>query len=208
MRFLNVWEDEATVSSELVEKVRPWVHDASNPFADWYFGDAEIAAEIIGEWMERPSSEFYIGRGIVMFDDDGEPRGILIGMSGAEVAKCRMADFTAFCEEIGDEPGADEVIDQVVTASRELFPPIRDDAFYISRIAVDRNARGRGLGRQLVRYTIELKRKEGFPRVRLDVSADNVGAIRVYNSLGLETISRAQSKTAPLEYCAMALDVE
>ena len=208
MRFLNLQEDEALVSRDLVEKARPWVHDASNPFADWYFGDAEIASEIIGEWMERPSSEFYIGRGIVMFDDDGEPRGILIGMSGAEAAKCRMADFTAFCEEIGDEPGADEVIDQVVTASRELFPPIRDDAFYISRIAVDRNARGRGLGRQLVRHTIELKRKEGFPRVRLDVSADNVGAIRVYNSLGLETISRGQSKTAPLEYCAMALDVE
>ncbi|MDH3201713.1 MAG: GNAT family N-acetyltransferase [Myxococcales bacterium] len=206
MRFLHLWEDGAPNSSEFAERLRSWIHDASNPFADWYFGDREAAGEIIGEWMERPSSELYLGRAIVMMDDQEEPVGVLLGMSGAEVAACRMTDFTAFCEEIGSETEADEVVDQVVTASRELFPPIEEDAFYISRIAIDPEKRGRGLGRQLVQHTIDLKRRQGFERVRLDVSADNADAIRAYESLGFKVMSQSQSTIAPLEYCAMLLE--
>lgn len=97
MRYLCLWKDAAPNLGELTSHLAPCVHDASNPFADWYFGDVETAAEIIPEWMERPSSELYLGRGIVMIDDQEEPVGVLIGMKGADVAACRMADFGAFC---------------------------------------------------------------------------------------------------------------
>ena len=206
MRFVHLWEDEAPASSEFVEKLRPCIHDAGNPFADWYFGDEQIADEIIGEWMKRSSSEVYLGRGIVLIDDQEEPAGVLIGMRGAEVVACRMADFAAFCEEIGSGSGADEAIEQVVTVSRELFPPVEEDAFYISRIAITSGKRGRGLGRRLVQHAIEVKRREGFKRFRLDVSGDSAAAIRVYESLGLEMKSRSPSTLAPLEYCAMLLE--
>jgi len=204
MRYLCLWKDAAPNLGELTSHLAPCVHDASNPFADWYFGDAETAAEIIPEWMERPSSELYLGRGIVAMLQE-EPVGVLIGMSGAELAACRMADFAVFCEEIGSGPEADQVIEQVVSVSRELFPPVQEDAFYISRVGVVSKNRGGGFGRRLVEHAIQTKRSEGFEQFRLDVSVDNSAAIRVYESLGLEKTSRSRSTVAPLEYVAMLL---
>ena len=206
MQFLCLWEDGAPDPSEFANKLRPCIHDASNPFADWYFGDAETADEIIGEWMERPSSELFLGRGVVMTDDQREPMGVVIGMSGKELAACRMADFVAFCEEVGSGAEADEVIQQVVTVCRELFPPVEEDVFYIGRVGIASSKRGQGLGRRLVEHTVEVKRRAGFERFRLDVSSDNAAAVRLYESLGLKTISRSKSTIAPIEYCAMLLE--
>lgn len=202
MSFQHLWEEAAPPLDRFVSPLAPSVHDASNPFADWYFGDPEIAAELIEEWMGRPSSELYLGRGIVMMAGD-EPVGVLIGMSGAELSACRNSDFGAFCEEIGTGEEADEVIEQVVTVSRELFPPVDPNAFYISRVAVVAEHRGRGFGRRLVEHTMETKRREGFEHFRLDVSAENAGAIHVYESLGLKKMSHSESTIAPLEYLAM-----
>ena len=206
MRFIQFWDSGPPEIEQMVEKFRPSVHEASNPFADWYFADEQVADEILGEWMGRPTSEIYVGRSIVMTDDEDEPVGLLIGMTGAELAQCRTADFAAFCEEIGEAPAADSVIEEVVSVSRELFPSVEDDTFYFSRLCINRGERGKGLARELMGHFIEVKQREGFTRFQLDVSADNAGAIHVYESLGMRTISRSRSSIAPLEYCAMALD--
>lgn len=202
MSFHHLWEDGGPSFELLVSKLAPSVHAASNPFADWYFGDRDVAAELIEEWMVRPSSEVYLGRGIVMMAEQ-EPVGVLIGMSGAQLSACRNADFGAFCEEIGSGEEVDEIVEQVVTVSRELFPPVEPDTFYISRVAVVSQHRGRGFGRRLVEHTMEAKRRDGFDKFRLDVSAENAGAIHVYESLGLKRASRSQSTIAPLEYFGM-----
>lgn len=204
MRFLQPGSDGAAPVASHRQALAAWIHQASNPYADWYFGDAATAAEIIAEWAGRPSSELSLRRALIMLDGD-RPCGCLIGLSGADLARARAADFAAFSADLGSGAEADEVIEQVVTASRELFPPVADDEYYISRVAVSPDRRGQGLGRLLVRQALEDARAAGFRRFRLDVSADNQGAIRAYQATGFSVAKTSASALAGLTYCAMTL---
>jgi ribosomal protein S18 acetylase RimI-like enzyme len=196
------------VGPGLVDTLAPWVIAASRPFADWYFGQPDVAAEIVTEWMARPTSELYVGRAIVYDDEQGWPGGCIIALPGHEVAAARAADFGEFCAEIASEPEADEVIAEVVTVSRELFPPIEPDDLYVSRVGVDEAQRGKGVGRALVEAAIEEFRERGIRGCRLDVSADNRAAIRAYEAAGLAVVSTSHSPISGLTYCAMRAGIE
>jgi ribosomal protein S18 acetylase RimI-like enzyme len=192
------------VIPQQLARLAPWIHQASNPFADWYFGDPEVALEVITEWMARPSSELHLGRAQFLFGDDADdPLGVLIGMRGDTLATCRAADFVAFCEELGGGAEAEDVIEQVLPVARELFSPVAHDAFYISRVVVDPARRGAGLGRALVEKTLESQRAAGTRRFRLDVSCDNHAALRIYHALGFRVVSTAEVAEHGLVYHAM-----
>ena len=211
MRYRHLWTEGDAARMQLIPALAPWVYSASRPFADWYFGDPDVAAEILHEWMSRPTAEVFVGPG---HRDDGARDRVRDGrlpdrpFSGADLAKARAADFAAFCHELGSGTEAEEVIAQVVPASRELFPPVGDDELYISRVAVDPSRRGQGLGRKLVAHTMETFRAQGFRKFRLDVSADNRAAIRAYQAAGLRVVSTSHSPTAGLTYCAMVTEAE
>lgn len=51
-------------------------------------------------------------------------------------------------------------------------------------IAVHPAARGRGVGRRFMRFLHDAARKRGAKRVRLRVHADNLPAVKLYESLG------------------------
>jgi ribosomal protein S18 acetylase RimI-like enzyme len=210
MRYRHLWTEGDAACMQLIPALAPWVYSASRPFADWYFGDPDVAAEILHEWMSRPTAEVFVGRAIVMMgpETESETAGCLIALSGADLAKARAADFAAFCHELGAGPESEEVVAQVVPASRELFPPVADDELYISRVAVDPSRRGQGLGRKLVAHTMETFRAQGFRKFRLDVSADNRAAVRAYQAAGLRVVSTNHSPTSGLTYCAMVIEAE
>jgi ribosomal protein S18 acetylase RimI-like enzyme len=194
---------EDVLSRQLVG-LASWIHQASNPFADWYFGDPAVALEVITEWMGRPSSELHLGRARFLVDGDSDvPAGVLIGMHGETLATCRAADFVAFCEELGSGPDAEAVIEQVLPVARRLFSPVAHDAFYISRVVVDPARRGLGLGRALVEKTIESLEAAGARRFRLDVSRDNFAAMQTYHALGFRVVGTAEVAEHGLVYHAM-----
>jgi mycothiol synthase len=60
-----------------------------------------------------------------------------------------------------------------------------DGGAYLSQLAVDQHARGRGLGRALLLETFRLANDTGVPRVALDVNASNENATRLYESAGM-----------------------
>jgi ribosomal protein S18 acetylase RimI-like enzyme len=185
--------------------LQPWIHEASNPYADWYFGDEQAAFAFIGRWLVRPSSELYLGRAMLMLDELRRPIGCVIGMPGSQLARCRTADFAELCESLQSNANADEIIAQTIEVSRELFPAVEDDVFYISRVAVAPERRGRGLGRTLLGHAIESQRARGATRFRVDVSADNAVAIRLYQSVGMSVTACARNADADLEYWSMTL---
>jgi ribosomal protein S18 acetylase RimI-like enzyme len=203
-RFRPAWTAAEPPSPDIVELLAPWIVAASRPFADWYFGEPDVAAEILTEWMVRPSSEVYVGRAIVAEDDEGVIGGCIIPLTGNELTRCRAADFGAFCDELATEPEADAVIAEVVAASRELFPPVAEDAVYVSRVGVDERMRGHGIGRALVTHVMSEYTLLGATSCRLDVSADNVAAIKAYQAAGLGVAATSHSPTAGLSYCAMS----
>lgn len=185
-----------------------WIYEAGKPFADWYFGDPQLAAEITAEWIRRPTSELYLGHAHVLLRDatDG-PAGCLIGLPGRDLPGCRAADFAAFCDDLGSGPEADAVLDEVVPAGHALFHTVTDDHYYISRITIDPVLRGNGLGQALIDHVLEQTRRDGFRHVSLNVWADNVPAMRLYRSAGFRIVDTGHSPAAAMSYHSMTLDL-
>ncbi len=61
------------------------------------------------------------------------------------------------------------------------------DAFIVETLAVDRSARGMGVGTALLRQAEAAARAMGVRRMLLGVIAENHGAIRLYERLGYRT---------------------
>jgi GNAT superfamily N-acetyltransferase len=63
------------------------------------------------------------------------------------------------------------------------------DDCWLEDIFVEEDARGAGLGRELVEAAFERARERGCARMELDVNEANPGAVRLYESLGFEAWS-------------------
>ena len=72
-----------------------------------------------------------------------------------------------------------------------IIDTIEDGDFYLQAIAVDPDFRGRGVGSILFSAVEEEARADGSARVCLDVSADNTGAISMYERRGMTTIEKS-----------------
>jgi GNAT superfamily N-acetyltransferase len=60
---------------------------------------------------------------------------------------------------------------------------------WLEDIFVEEDARGAGLGRELIEAAFERARERGCARMELDVNEANPGAVRLYESLGFEAWS-------------------
>jgi ribosomal protein S18 acetylase RimI-like enzyme len=206
VRFRFLWDEPELDLTGLAAAFAPLVNEASQPFADWYFGDADVAAEVMAEWMLRPSSELFIGRAIVVGAGEDDMAGLLLAMTGAELTRARAADFSAYCDDLGSGPEADAVLQEILPVSQQLFPAVGPQELYISRVAVRPEQRGRGLGRTLVRRAIDHFRGLGTRRFRLDVATSNAQAIRAYQGAGMSIWKVSSSSSSGLSYVAMTAE--
>ena len=76
----------------------------------------------------------------------------------------------------------------------DLFSPVADDEYYLSKLGLTPPFRGKRLGRLLVDRYIEEGVKRGHMRYRLDVQVNNEAAISCYRSAGFEICQRTESK--------------
>lgn len=63
-----------------------------------------------------------------------------------------------------------------------------EEVTVIHALGVDRALSGRGCGRELVRFVMELARKQGQKVLRLDVLAGNLPAEKLYTGLGFRYV--------------------
>lgn len=178
--------------------VLPWVHEAGNPYFDWIFGGPDRASEVLAKWVRRRSSEVSMRRAVVALHDDRVVGGF-IALDGAELARCRQADLMSLITQLG----SDKALESRLTASQGLFARVEPDDFYLSKIGVQPEFRGHGVAKELMRLYSESARQRGLPRLRLEVSATNTAAVRLYESLGFETAGRSAVPTVGLEYLDM-----
>lgn len=66
-----------------------------------------------------------------------------------------------------------------------------DDAAYLSLLAVDPRAQGRGLGRSLISAAVAAAERAGHHRCLLHALDDNAPALRLYRDAGFEPIGSA-----------------
>ena len=183
-----------------VDETLPWVHEAGCPYFDWFFGGREAALASLAGWMRRPSSEVYAGRLTVLLNGE-RPIGGFIALTGSELEECRGEDAMAAVRAAGRE-GLPELRARLA-AGKELFAPVGHDDFYLSKIGVLRELRGRRHGTRLLERYLDDGRAHGFRRFRLEVSADNEPALRFYSGFGFQVVNEAASAAAGLAYVSL-----
>ena len=185
----------------LIPIVLPWLYEAGAAYFDWIFGGGEPARRTLAAWMARPSSEISISRVTLMLEA-GRPIGAFVALGGDELARCRKADAMAMLSAARGEER--ERLLARMRAVRGLFPAVRPDEFYLSKVGVAAERRAGGLGRALVAAYVAAGRAAGFSRFRLDVSADNRAAVGLYRSMGFQIDRQSVGAGGRLTYLAMA----
>jgi len=77
----------------------------------------------------------------------------------------------------------------VADNDRDLWGARTEPAYYISRLAVARSARGRGLGYRLIDWVQAKAAARGWPFVRLATSRDNPALRRYYEEAGFRHVT-------------------
>lgn len=186
-----------------VPHVLPWLHEAGNPYFDWFFGNAQTAQSILGRWIVRPSSEVSLKRTVVL-QEDGRIIGGIIGMNGTDLALCRKADTLALMR---DWPPSDrESIVRRMRESAGLFHIPDAHHYYLSKIGLLPEARRKGFGRMLLEAFLVKGSAGGFTRFMLDVSADNALAVKLYMSAGFHVVRESQHPSGTMTYLSMILN--
>ena len=106
--------------------------------------------------------------------------------------------WDAFNVEIPDAPWRDPDEDDFhpdasLLADEDALLSLRREGsrhFFVDVLYVKPEARGRGLGRELIRAAAEYAREQGAEHLELDVLEDNAAARHLYDRLGFATVER------------------
>ncbi len=134
------------------------------------------------------------------------PAGMFIAVRGDEIPQRRRSDLLALFQSTA--PERRDRLKQNLQDIEALTAPVASDNYYLRTIAVDASQRRRGIGRQLVGRAIDDARAIGSKGVRLDVDSDNDAALRLYRSLGFESVYEGFAPKLGLRMYSMLKGVE
>ncbi|MGV3079051.1 N-acetyltransferase family protein [Streptococcus sp. 32226D021BW] len=73
---------------------------------------------------------------------------------------------------------------EITTATGDVLEPVK--TLYIDDLCVASSARGQKIGEQLYTFALSYAKEQGCHNLTLDVLADNAGAVRFYDRLGMK----------------------
>lgn len=110
----------------------------------------------------------------------------IVGMvAGYTVEQHRRSSLQPLIQAAGKRNLRMRIVRCVFAPLLQVIDSIEDGDFYLQAVAVERGARGTGLGSILVDSFERRARDKGAARLALDVSARNAGAIRFYEARGM-----------------------
>ena len=183
--------------------ILPLVHESAQAYFDWLFGGSDAARTHLERWLCRPSSEVALARVTVLLEREAVV-GAYIALSGNDLLSCRKADSLALLAETERE-GRAALLDRL-GAVGSVFGTVASDQWYLSKLAVVPQARGRRLGGRLMEAYLQSGENAGFRRYRLDVDAANLAAIRLYESHGFRIVDDASSERSGIRYLGMTME--
>jgi ribosomal protein S18 acetylase RimI-like enzyme len=77
---------------------------------------------------------------------------------------------------------------------RLVLSKVNNNDLYIGEIAINPENRGQGLGKLVINKIIKYAKNEGYKRVVLDADFRNLGALKLYESLGFSVFNQKSSK--------------
>jgi ribosomal protein S18 acetylase RimI-like enzyme len=194
-----------TDTEVLAEDVLTCLHEAGIPYLDWLLGGPDIALPLLAARLRNPKSEISIRDATALFDSSEQLIGVYIALPGDELARRRKADAIAYVQNTARAERAQLIAR--MQASRSLFAPVEPDEFYLSKVGIRPGARGLGHGRILLDHFLASGQAQGLRRFALDVSKSNIGAIRLYESRGLQVVSSSNVPGTGMAYLRMRLKI-
>ena len=159
---------------------------ASQPYSEFVYGNSQKAQSVSQTLFEHKACEFCAPYGRVLVDE-GRPVGMVACLSEAELQKQRLkAAYAINRRKLFDDT---EVMKRIQLAALTLAEPDPHD-LYLSRIAVEPAARGRGSGSFLLRWVAEEGRARGLARIVLEVSPASPGSEGFYRANGFVELAR------------------
>ncbi len=187
-------------SEALIPRAFPWIFSSGQPYFEWLCGNREVAEQTVAKWMRQPSSEVYIRR--VQFLVCGtEIAGGFIGIGGAELAKARMADINSYWASL-DVPARSALIEKL-SHSAQVFPPVGEDEYYVSKVALDRQFQAKGLAKVMLQHCLDQGIALGYTKFRADIQINNFPSLRCARSLGFQIFYTGESSDGALKYHAL-----
>ena len=74
------------------------------------------------------------------------------------------------------------------------YSTIPGKRLYLSRLIVKKDERGRGYGKAISQYLLNVAAEKGFLEIALGVNCDNTAAVGLYKSLGFTVYEKAEDK--------------
>lgn len=200
-RYTTVGLDELPDPERYRPRVLEWILEAGQPYFDWLLGSREAARAVVEAWSGRSSSELSLHRVRVVVAEGDTVVGGYIALSASDLRRARAADAAALATASGGEERS--ALLTRLRASRGLFHAPEPGEYYLSKMAVLPDARGRGHGRAVAQAYLEAGRQLGHEAFCLDVAAANTVARDLYESLGFVLKEQSEVPDTPLSYIAM-----
>jgi ribosomal protein S18 acetylase RimI-like enzyme len=144
------------------------------------------AGELVAQAYVEPDNE-YSFQNVTFAELDGR----VVGMAVGSTAERRHEFSDRPLRKAKGFPTLRASVVRVLCAPMfRVLENIAEGEFYLLAVAVDEEARGRGIGSTLLDHVEERARAEGSRRLALDVAAKNEGARRLYERRGMAVESR------------------
>jgi ribosomal protein S18 acetylase RimI-like enzyme len=159
---------------------------ASEPYTRFTYATPDDARRAQALLFERRVGEFVPPAGRLLIVD-GKPAGMVACLSGAALPRARLAAGAALMRAgLMADPG---VARRVQLAGTTLLKPTADD-FYLSRIAVHEEFRGKGVAAALMQHVLDEAARSQAKRCVLEVAPEAAAAVALYLRHGFEEIDR------------------
>jgi ribosomal protein S18 acetylase RimI-like enzyme len=205
MTFRSLAEDQN--ADRWIPEILPWVVQAGDPYYSWFLRGIGLAGgpdSVLASWMRRRSSEVSVERVVLLVTGECAVGGF-IALGGQDLQVSRRADTLAALQAAGREGRS--LVAERIQQGRELFAPVAEDEFYLSKLWVASRFRRAGHGGRLLREYVRTGMAQGFRRFRLDVWAQNRPAVELYLTAGFAVLLESSNDRADMTYLTMALEV-
>jgi GNAT superfamily N-acetyltransferase len=193
LNTLQQWE-------ELVPQFVPLIMAASGTYLTWLLGSPSSAESMLRRWLLSSHSAYSASRALVCLNQR-TILGLLIAFGGHEYPATQKHDTL---ELIKSTASADRPALTSRLRSAQIGEPIvRPDDYLLRVLSVAPEARGQGIGRQLMETAIQQGKNLSYRRFKLFVESNNSTAIQLYRKLGFQTESQFALEEAHLQLLCM-----
>lgn len=156
-------------------KIAPLIYDAIEDIAYRITGEKEESAMLktLEAYVAKTNNRHsYLNTYVAEDEDTNEILGIVVLYDGKTGNKL------------------DRILEEELIASKgkkiSIDVEAYDDEYYIDTICVTKNARGNGIGSELLQFSINKGKELGYHKISLNVDVDKTKARKLYGKIGFE----------------------